>query len=156
MKETSSKEIGSRIKELIFKLELNQTSFAKTVGVSHTAIFKTVSGETQPRLVLIDAILTAFPNVNRAWLLEGKGEMFNDKPASVEDNTDNYLQTYLKQLEEKFEKLLNQKDKLIESQQYLIEHLSNQLGKSECDTETGVLEHPAMAELREEGLAQAA
>jgi transcriptional regulator with XRE-family HTH domain len=129
MKETASKEIGSRIKELIFKLDLNQTSFAKAVGVSHTAIFKTVSGDTQPRLVLIDAILNTFPQVNRDWLLEGKGDMFSNKASNLEVQADNYLQIYLKQLEEKFEKLLNQKDKLIESQQYLIEHLSSQLGK---------------------------
>jgi transcriptional regulator with XRE-family HTH domain len=150
MKETASKEIGSRIKELIFKLDLNQTSFAKAVGVSHTAIFKTVSGDTQPRLVLIDAILNTFPQVNRDWLLEGKGDMFSNKASNLEVQADNYLQIYLKQLEEKFEKLLNQKDKLIESQQYLIEHLSSQLGKL-----SGVIEGAQVVPLWEENKATA-
>ena len=150
MKETASKEIGSRIKELIFKLDLNQTSFAKAVGASHTAIFKTVSGDTQPRLVLIDAILNTFPQVNRDWLLEGKGDMFSNKASNLEVQADNYLQIYLKQLEEKFEKLLNQKDKLIESQQYLIEHLSSQLGKL-----SGVIEGAQVVPLWEENKATA-
>lgn len=123
-----SSEIGTRIKELIFKLGLNQTSFAKSVGVSQNAIFNTISGDSTPRFKLLSSILEAYPSVSRDWLLEGKGEMFiasTSQPTSDEG----YLQTYLRQLEEKFEKLLNQKDKLIESQQYLIEHLSGQLGK---------------------------
>lgn len=128
MKTQSTSQIGSRIKDLIIQLELNQTSFAESIGVSQNAIFKTISGQTTPRFSFIDTILKTYPNINRDWLLEGKGEMFNTSTPKPTPE-DSYLQTYLKQLEEKFEKLLNQKDKLIESQQYLIEHLSGQLGK---------------------------
>lgn len=164
MKETTSKEIGSRIKELIFKLDLNQTSFAKAVGVSQNAIFKTVSGETQPRLVLIDAILKTYPQVNRDWLLEGKGEMFKETSESVPQNVapDNYLQEQLRRLEEQFSKMremfsteLTVKNQQIEYYQRQTEQLIVLLGKSECDTETGVYKHPATAEL-EEGMAQLA
>ena len=130
MKDTASNEIGSRIKELIFKLDLNQTSFAKSVGVSHTAIFKTVSGETQPRFSLLEAILKAYPNISKSWLLDGKGEMFVDVvPTPMEVKADTYLQEYLKHLEEKFEKLLSQKDSVISDQRFMIEMLKGQLGK---------------------------
>lgn len=54
MKEIASKEIGSRIKELIFKLELNQTSFAKAVGVPQSVIYNTINGVTKtPKLILV-------------------------------------------------------------------------------------------------------
>ena len=154
MKETASKEIGSRIKELIFKLELNQTSFAKSVGVSQNAIFNTVSGETTPRYKLLETILKVYPQVNRDWLLEGIGEMFNNAPAPTPDG---YLQEHLRNLEKQFtemkEMFSNQiatKDKQIEYYQRQTEQLIGLLGKPECVTETGVLEHPRTKELREE------
>ncbi|MCA0229848.1 MAG: helix-turn-helix domain-containing protein [Bacteroidetes bacterium] len=152
MKETASNEIGSRIKELIFKMNLNQTSFAKSVGVSQNAIFKTITGETMPRLTLIDSILRTYPNVRKSWLLDGEGEMFvNVAPAPIEVKADKYLQEYLRLLEEKFEKLLSQKDSVISDQRYMIEMLKGQLGKYKCAIATGVKrEHPATAELREE------
>lgn len=157
MKETASKDIGSRIKELIFKLNLNQTSFAKSVGVSQNAIFKTVTGDTTPRLTLLDSILKAYPQVSRDWLFEGKGEMFMDvAPATTEFKADTYLQEYLKHLEEKFEKLLSQKDSVISDQRYMIEMLKGQLGKPECATGTGVERHLFTAELQEKVLATAA
>lgn len=132
MKETASKEIGSRIKELIFKLDLNQTSFAKTVGVSHTAIFKTVSGETQPRLVLIDAILKSYPTVSRDWLLEGKGGMFSNTVAQSERG-DEYLQKHLNELESEFRKELKEMRLVFQSELEFknrqIEKLMDLLGK---------------------------
>lgn len=142
MKETASKEIGSRIKELIFKLDLNQTSFAKSVGVSQNAIFNTVSGNTQPRLVLIDAILNVYPKVNRDWLLEGKGEMFNNAPAPTPDG---YLQEHLKNLEKQFAEMREIFSAELNVKNRQIEKLMDLLGKPECVTETGVLEHPATA-----------
>lgn len=145
MKETASKEIGSRIKELIFKLDLNQTSFAKAVGVSHTAIFKTVSGETQPRLVLIDSIIKAYPQVSRVWLLEGKGEMFNNAPLSP--TPDGYLQEHLKNLEKQFAEMREMFSAELNVKNRQIEKLMDLLGKLECVTETGVLEHPATASM---------
>lgn len=157
MKETASKEIGSRIKELIFKLDLNQTSFAKAVGVSQNAIFNTVSGNTTPRLVLIDSILKVYPQVNRDWILEGVGEIFNNIPLAP--TPDGYLQEHLLRLEESFQRLSQQievKDQQIAAKDKQIEKLMDLLGKPECVTETGVLEHPAMTEFREEGMAQAA
>jgi transcriptional regulator with XRE-family HTH domain len=130
MKESSSKDIGSRIKELIFKLELNQTSFAKAVGVSHTAIFKTVSGETQPRLVLIDAILNTYPQVSRDWLLEGKGEMFNNAPAAtVADTPDGYLQNHLMKLEKQFAEMAEMFRNQLAVKDRQIEKLMDLLGK---------------------------
>ena len=127
MKETATKEIGTRIKELIFKLDLNQTSFAKAVGVSQNAIFNTVSGNTQPRLVLIDSILKAYPKVNKTWLLEGTGEMFLDEPSVAP--ADNYLQEHLKNLENQFAEMRAMFSSQIAVKDRQIERLMDLLGK---------------------------
>lgn len=160
MKEKLSKEIGARIKELIFKLELNQSSFAKSVGVSQNAIFNTVSGNTTPRYELLDTIIKVYPQLNRDWLLEGKGEMFNNATAPTPDG---YLQEHLKNLERQFAEMkemfssqIATKDKQIEYYQRQTEQLISLLGKPECVTETGVLEHPATAAMLYEELGQRA
>jgi transcriptional regulator with XRE-family HTH domain len=122
-------EIGSRIKELMFRLELNQTAFAESIGVSQTAIVKIINKQSKPRFSLLEAICEKYPQVSKDWLMNGTGEIFKNSTIEKPSNSDGYLQEYLRKLEERFEKLLHQKDKVIESQQYLIEHLSGQLGK---------------------------
>lgn len=108
MNNLTSTDFGERLKTLIFKMGKNQSSFASSVGVSHTAIGKIVKGETQPRFSLIDSILKAYPEVSRDWLLEGTGEMFINKPTITPTTPEAYLQDYLKRLEERFEKLSEQ------------------------------------------------
>lgn len=158
MKEKASKEIGSRIKELIFKLGLNQTSFAKSVGVSQNAIYNTINGVTKtPRYTLLESILKVYPQLNRDWLLEGQGEMFIET-ITPNSSPDNYLQEHLKNLEKQFAEMremfssqMATKDKQIEYYQRQTEQLLGLLGKPECVTETGVeREHPSTKELREE------
>lgn len=156
MKETASKDIGSRIKELIFKLNLNQTSFAKSVGVSQNAIFKTVTGDTTPRLTLLDSILKVYPQVSRDWLFEGKGEMFMDvKPQP--DSEGDYLQTHLLKLEKQFAEMAEMFRNQLAVKDRQIEKLMELLGKPECVIETGVeRKHLFTAELQEKVLATAA
>ncbi|WP_428657608.1 helix-turn-helix domain-containing protein [Runella sp.] len=133
MKETASKEIGSRIRELIFKLELNQSSFAKAVGVSQNAIFNTITGVTKtPRYTLLESILQVYPQVNRDWLLEGKGEMFSNTPVQSERG-DGYLQKHLNELESEFRKELKEMRLVFQSELEFknrqIEKLMDLLGK---------------------------
>lgn len=144
-------EIGQRIQELMFRLKLKQTPFAESIGVSQTAVNKIVNGLTKPRFVLLEAICDKYPQVNKEWLMSGKGEMFNTIPAT-QISPDSYLQEYLRKLEEKFEQLLEQKNSVISDQRFMIEMLKGQLGKPECVTETGVVERelPRTKELREE------
>lgn len=149
-------DIAHRLKKIIDSSGMNNNSFAKSVGKSYSNIASVLDGKVKPGFDFITAILKQYPQINSAWLITGEGEMLLEAAPKIESRPDNYLQEYLKELEKRFQKLLDQKDKLIESQQYLIEHLEGQLGKPECATETGVREHPATAELREEELAQVA
>ena len=129
MKEIASKDIGSRIKELIFKLNLNQTSFAKAVGVSQNAIFNTVTGATKtPRYTLLESILQVYPQVSRDWLLEGKGEMFIDvKPQP--DSEGDYLQAHLLKLEKQFAEMAEMFRNQLAVKDRQIEKLMELLGK---------------------------
>lgn len=127
MRQTGN-EIGSRIKELIFKLNLNQTSFAKSVGVSQNAIFKTVSGETTPRLSLIDSILKAYPKVNKSWLLDGEGDMFHDLKSQTDSEGD-YLQEHLLKLEKQFAEMAEMFRNQLAVKDRQIEKLMELLGK---------------------------
>lgn len=128
MKTQSTSLIGSRIKDLIIQLELNQTSFAESIGVSQNAIFKTISGQTTPRFSLIDTILKTYPNINRDWLLEGKGEMFNTStPQSAPE--DRYLQVHLEKLERQFAEMREMLSSQIATKDRQIEKLMDLLGK---------------------------
>lgn len=133
-------EIGSRINHLIFNLGVNQSLFAKTIGFSQPSVNKIISGQTKPSYSLLEAICVSYPQVNKDWLIQGKGEMFQTTQSLPPSTGDNYLLEYLRRLEDKFEKLTEQltvKDKQID-------RLMDLLGKHECVTGTGVLKaHPA-------------
>ena len=147
-------EIGPRIQELMFRLKLKQTSFAESIGVSQTAVNKIVNGQTKPRFALLEAICNKYPQVNKDWLMSGKGEMFTNVPAAP--TPDGYLQGYFSRIETEFVEMRRFFQTQLEAKDRQIEFLMGQLGKPECVTETGVLEHPATAAMLLEGLGQRA
>ncbi len=121
-------EIGERINNLIFKLGKNKSTFASSLGVSHTAISKTIKGETKPGLQLIDSITKTYPQLSRDWLMEGKGEMFlTDIPQAKPDG---YLMEFFSKIEG-FMKQIETKDRQIEYYQRQNEQLMGMLGKFE-------------------------
>lgn len=144
MEEIINNEFGERLRLLIFKTNHNLSSFGAKVGVSHTAISKIVKGDNKPRYSLIDSILKSFPEVNKGWLLDGEGEMFTT-PVSQQPTPDNYLQEHLKNLEKQFAEMREIFSAELSVKNRQIEKLMDLLGKPECVTETGVLEHPATA-----------
>jgi transcriptional regulator with XRE-family HTH domain len=127
-------EVGERIKTLIYELRMNNNSFSAAIGVTPTAIIKTVNKLSKPRFEMIEKILEAFPHVNRDWLVSGVGEIFNNSgPASPSNGVGSkYLEKYLQKLEEGFKaeynKILEEKTLLINSQQRVIDALIGQLG----------------------------
>lgn len=67
-----------RLKQLRNSLNLNQSEFAVHIGVSRSAISRLESGDINFTEQMILSICREF-NVNRAWLVEGIGDMFADK-----------------------------------------------------------------------------
>lgn len=86
------------MKEVIIKLldysKLNTKQFSEKLGMKRgQAIYDIINGKTK-RISekLANQIISAFPEINRTWLLTGEGEMVKthessfDTPACVTDN----------------------------------------------------------------------
>lgn len=75
-------EIVQRIKKLIEEKygSRGTTSFAKAIGVEQVTLSRQLNGQRGVSLEVIEAVLTAFPDVSAEWLLRGEG----DSAASVE------------------------------------------------------------------------
>lgn len=128
-------EIGERIKTLVYELRMNNNSFAVAIGVTPTAIIKTVNKLSKPRFEMLEKILEKFPEVNRDWLMTGDGEIFGNgqgpnRPSNGADSR--YLEKYLQKLEESFKseynRIIEEKNTLINNQQKFIDSLISQLG----------------------------
>ena len=105
-----------RLKKLRKILGLNQTDFAKHLGITQTAYSTIESGHRQLSDTYIQVISLTF-NVSEEWLREGKGEVFASSPYEKEfmeifkklaPESQQYLLTMAKELLVTQQKLLNQ------------------------------------------------
>lgn len=62
------------------------SSFAEKIGVQRSSISHILSGRNKPSLEFVLKILSAFPEVELYWLLNGKGE-FPSSKKTMEANT---------------------------------------------------------------------
>ena len=69
-------ELSDRIKQVRSELNISQRDFAKRIYVSQTLLGNIELGIRNVNDRTIQLILNAF-NVNKDWLLTGKGEMFS-------------------------------------------------------------------------------
>lgn len=75
-----------RILILVKALEKNsQSAFAKKIGCQQSTFngYLNEQGQTKIRKVLLDAILTTYPQISREWLYFGEGEMLRGQNAGV-------------------------------------------------------------------------
>ncbi|MGM9509511.1 hypothetical protein ACS5NO_17370 [Larkinella sp. GY13] len=111
--------IGDRFSKLIEALRTNKSAFAKSIGKSHTMVGTIIEGKNKPGFDVIEAIVTAYPNVNTDWLIKGEGEMLKQS-ANSDPRNDGYLMQYLQSLEQR-----------VQEQSAMIRTLTQQLGKPE-------------------------
>jgi hypothetical protein len=81
---------NQRLKQVIDKSDLSVNAFAKRVDVPQTTLSNMIKRGTEPSTKTLNAVLSAFPEVNPDWLLTGSGEMYTDRPSTTE-NTDAQL-----------------------------------------------------------------
>ena len=74
-----------RLQKLIKALNLKQTTFAKSLGITQPNISRMISGQNKISAEALNRIALAHKKVNLHWLLTGEGEMFLDAP--TEKNT---------------------------------------------------------------------
>jgi len=73
-------EQGIRLKKLIKALNLKQTTFAISLGMTQPNISRMVSGENKISAEALNRIIQTYKRTNLHWLLTGDGEMFIDVP----------------------------------------------------------------------------
>ena len=77
-----------KIKEIIDFYRLSGPKFAVKIGISPNTLNNYLQGKNKISLALIEAILTAFPEVSAEWLMRGKGQMIQgDQPTIMDDNS---------------------------------------------------------------------
>ena len=67
--------IGNRLKEAVSSLNINQTEFARQIGISPGNISDLIKGRVKPSSDTLAQIFNRY-HINIAWLLTGKGSMF--------------------------------------------------------------------------------
>lgn len=80
----------NRIKELRKSLGLNQTEFAKKLGIAPNTISSYESGVCEPSTAILLSIVREF-GCNETWLRTGEGEMF--RPLSREAELGRLIRT---------------------------------------------------------------
>lgn len=65
-----------RLKKLIKALNLNQSSFARSLGMTQPNISRMVAGSSNISVEVLNRIKNRYRQVNLHWLLAGEGEMF--------------------------------------------------------------------------------
>lgn len=123
--------LGHRIKELMFRLNKNQSSFAESIGYSQTSVYNTINDKTKPGSEMLAKILEIYPAVNEKWLVQGEGEMFS-KDARTEtsnrqveqpeklDYSNNDGGTMLQLLKEQYEKRIAELSSALQDARYTI------------------------------------
>lgn len=76
--------MNSRIEKLRNTLGLSQDKFGEALGVTRTAVCAWENGRRGISEQIILSICREF-NVNRAWLVEGIGDMFSNLPETIID-----------------------------------------------------------------------
>lgn len=76
--------MNNRLKELRKALGLSQKAFAEKLGITDSGLSNLESGKRNLTEQMVISICREF-NVNRAWLVEGVGDVFTNIPETVLD-----------------------------------------------------------------------
>lgn len=69
----NSKAFAKRLEEILEYYELSASAFARRIDVQPSGISHLISGRNKPSLEFVMKVITAFPEVELYWLLNGKG-----------------------------------------------------------------------------------
>lgn len=116
------KLFGERLQILLEDLNLNQSQFAKRIGVSQRQVSATLNEGSMPSVVFLKKLAETFPQVNTDWLTTGEGNKYRNK---LEEERTTY-RTYDLTRTECLEELkhiyteLSQLQELLEAKNYII------------------------------------
>lgn len=104
--------VEQRLKAVIAYSGLNDSSFAKKIGVQQMTLWRQINGARKISLETILAVANTFPEIDANWLLRGSGSMLADNDAQ-EKRLDNLIdvismqQETIRNLQEKIKQLQN-------------------------------------------------
>ena len=75
--------MNERFKLIRKKEKLSQTAFGEKLGVSRDVVGNIEYGRVEPKPLLINHLCEVF-NINKEWLLTGKGEMYSVSQNEIE------------------------------------------------------------------------
>ncbi|WP_452598137.1 helix-turn-helix domain-containing protein, partial [Pontimicrobium sp. MEBiC01747] len=70
----NNEEFTKRLKKIIDYYGESASSFAEKIGVQRSSISHILSGRNKPSLEFVLKVLSAFPEVELYWLMNGKGK----------------------------------------------------------------------------------
>ncbi|MBP0902492.1 helix-turn-helix domain-containing protein [Mariniflexile gromovii] len=81
----NTEDFTKRLQQVIDYYGESASSFAEKIGVQRSSISHILSGRNKPSLEFVLKILSAFPEVELYWLLNGKGEFPSTKKAAAQN-----------------------------------------------------------------------
>ena len=104
--------IQERLKAVIAYSGLNDSAFAKRIGMQQITLWRQLNDQRKVSLETILAVADTFPEIDANWLLRGNGSMLADNDAQ-EKRIDNLIdvismqQETIKNLQDKIKQLQN-------------------------------------------------
>lgn len=80
--------VNQRIRQIIEDKSLSVNAFANAISVAQGTLASMLNRGTEPSNKTLNAMLSAFPEVNPDWLLTGSGEMYLSDTLSTTGNKD--------------------------------------------------------------------
>lgn len=69
--------ISTRLKFVIEYNKLNINTFASRIGISQQSLYNYIEKGRTPPINIVNKIISAFPEINPLWILNGTGEYLN-------------------------------------------------------------------------------
>jgi len=120
----NNKEFIIRLQKVIDYYSQSASSFAEKVGVQRSSISHILSGRNKPSLDFILKVLSAYPEVELYWLLNGKGNF----PSSLVEGKENVKSDFGNSNHEK--QIRAQPDSDLTPDKAISEATTNSIGKS--------------------------
>ena len=78
-------QLRERLQHLMHKEGLTPRAFAIKIGKSPNSIYQTLNGERHFTRGFEDAVIAAFPNLNKDWVYFGEGQMYQGEEPEIDE-----------------------------------------------------------------------
>ena len=127
---TGTKEITSRVKQVMECFNCDIPSFAKKCGLSPSYVSRTLRTGLMPVDWLL-LVLKVFPSVSAEWLTRGDGDMIlPDAHDALPKSDTAWLKRRFTSLQATYDKEMDAKNEQIASLQRTIENLTASIGET--------------------------